>query len=306
MGNHPISVVVPTHGRPELLPRLLESLTQCFPAAAVQVLIVENGGDFGASGVVNGFSDRLPVRLLTIREAGMSAAQNAALEMIGDDAVLFLNDDERVAASILKAYRDAISEKRDGWFFGGPIFPDYEQPPPDWLIESLPPSARGFALGGSQEVSSPILLGGNWLAFASDLKAAGGFDERFGPGAKSLASGSETNMQERLLARGLRGWYVPDAGVWHFVPRRRCGPWWALKRAYRSGRKWGIDQGVPEHPEGGPRPVLRRIAGLLGTFSRDLVGGNRAAAFSDLRLAAVYLGLLSGRRVGSVARVVEE
>jgi GT2 family glycosyltransferase len=85
-----------------------------------------------------------------------------------------------------------------------------------------------------------VFLGFNWAAFAEDLHAVGGFDYRKGPGSPTKSVGQETDMQERLLQAGRHGRYVPGAMVWHYVPRSRCSPDWALERAYRIGVQWGL------------------------------------------------------------------
>ena len=72
-----------------------------------------------------------------------------------------------------------------------------------------------------QEREWHLYLGCNWAAFTGDLRAAGGFDANFGPGSPTGATGQEAEMQERLLARGVRQVDVPDALVWHYVPEER-------------------------------------------------------------------------------------
>ena len=47
-------------------------------------------------------------------------------------------------------------------------------------------------------------------------------------------------MQKRLLENGIKGKYVPDAKVWHFVPPERCSPEFTARRAF----KWGIQGGL--------------------------------------------------------------
>ena len=89
-------------------------------------------------------------------------------------------------------------------------------------------------------MSEPRFIGLNWAAYSRDLRAVGGFSERLGPGGSSGSPGHETDMQERLLAAGLRGLYVPGALVWHYVPRGRCSPAWALERAKRTGIWQGL------------------------------------------------------------------
>ena len=77
-------------------------------------------------------------------------------------------------------------------------------------------------------------FGANWAAFSRDLIDAGGFDGRFGPGASTGATGQETHMQDLLVRNGVEPVYIHEAVVWHFVPRSRSSPEWALDREYRN------------------------------------------------------------------------
>ena len=76
--------------------------------------------------------------------------------------------------------------------------------------------------GAETDFDRPDFLGFNWAASASDLIRMGGFNEERGPG--TVSRGQETDMQERMLKDGMRGRYLPDALVWHYVPRARCSP----------------------------------------------------------------------------------
>ena len=112
-------------------------------------------------------------------------------------------------------------------------------------------------------ITSPVFLGANWAAFASDLKEVGGFDPWFGPGSATGSTGQEQAMQRRLLGAGLHGRYVPHAEVWHWNPKDRCSPRWALHRAYRNGVKYGLQARLPADTVrvwGYPRYAVRSAA----------------------------------------------
>ena len=109
--------------------------------------------------------------------------------------------------------------------------------PPSWLLASLPLSARGFDADDAAHV--PFFLGFNWAAFAGDVRAAGGFDPEFGPGAASGARGQESEAQKALRAIGVQPRFVPNARVWHYVPHERCSFAWAVRRKYAVGLMLG-------------------------------------------------------------------
>ncbi|HAF61798.1 MAG TPA: hypothetical protein DCK95_05685 [Anaerolineaceae bacterium] len=229
-------VIIPTSGRPELLSRTLESLDKCIkPDNFCETIVVENGIKAGTDAVVRSFhSSSLNVRYLYSSNANKSAALNLAIDPIMESLIFFTDDDVRFHPEILIKYSVSADGIDKGIFFGGPIEPDYEQEPDEWLKKYLPNSVLGFRIDKkTSKVESPIFSGCNWAAFSNDIIRAGGFSPNFGPGSKTNSTGQETEMQRRLLENGVKGLFIPEALVWHFVPKERCSVDWALKRNYR-------------------------------------------------------------------------
>jgi GT2 family glycosyltransferase len=236
-----IFVVLATREREDLLARTLASLAQCRrPEGFRGTLVVENGLRGGTERVVRKAAATLEARYLFVSASNKSRALNAAMAQIDEGLVVFLDDDVRVLPDLLEVYAAAARRAGPGQFFGGPVAPDYEEAPPDWLIEFLPLSARGWRPDDpSQATTRPFFLGFNWAAFAGDLRRIGGFSERFGPGTDA-GVGDEADIQRRLVTAGLKAMCVPQALVYHWVPRDRCSPEWALERAYRNGIRSGL------------------------------------------------------------------
>ncbi len=235
-----VDVVIPTCGRPDILERTLRSLAAAeWPACMGNVFVVENAREVGAKQVCDTYSDRLPIRYIFEPRVGSSFARNAGVDASRADIIIFLDDDVRVSDQIFVAYANAFSAGLDV-FYGGPVAPDYEQAPPVWLEAHLPPSAKGFDRGVlAHEVQVGCFLGANHAVPRRLLAEAESFDDVC---AVELggALGEETRLQQRLLAKGHKGIYVPQALVWHHVPADRCTPEWALERSYRTGLTEGI------------------------------------------------------------------
>lgn len=255
-------IVIATAGRTGLLKRTLDSLAGCrLPQSHRQTIVVENGEPCGAADIVRNGAPVLKLRYLYEPVANKSQALNRALAELDDCLILFNDDDARFEEQTICRYHEAAQAAGSGCFFGGPVGCDYDAEPPAWLKEFLPNSALGWQLTNEQQiVERPIFLGVNWAAFARDLKNAGRFDPRKGPGSPTNSVGQETDMQKRLLERGLRGLYVPDAKVWHHVPASRCSIEWAQQRAYRSGVCIGLN-GVLDDQFLGNYPLVRQVAG---------------------------------------------
>jgi glycosyltransferase involved in cell wall biosynthesis len=275
----PLYVILATTSRPQLLERTLESLAHCRkPDNFAAVVVVENGPRGDAKSTVAQCGADLVTRYEYIARANKSAALNHALEAVGDSLVLFVDDDIRAHRDLLCAYASAARRIGCGQFYGGPMGVDYEEAPPEWLLEYLPASARGWSLDSELSViddKGVFFMGCNWCAFASDIKEAGGFDPDYGPGSPSGRRGQETDMQRRLSDFGVVKVYVPDAEVWHYVPRERCSPKWALLRRYRASLSWSSPPRYQGPTIGGvPRWMYRELSkkgfhAIGSTMNRD-------------------------------------
>ena len=208
-------------------------------------MVIENGPRGGLAEVVQQFPRDLQFTYLYSEPPNKSLALNVALARVGAALCVFTDDDVQVPAGTLGAYARAAAHCTGGEFYGGPILPDYEgEPPPEWLRRYLPRSAAGWQLAATQqqEIRQAEFIGPNFAAFAGDVRRVGGFDPRLGPGQHMISPGEDTEIQERLLARGIRGFYVPDAPMRHLVRATATSLEFAVHRAERNGVYWGIQQ----------------------------------------------------------------
>jgi GT2 family glycosyltransferase len=292
-------VILATAGRTDLLGRTLSSLAACErPAAYRETIVVENGGQQGAQQVVEQFGASLNARYLYVPRGNKSFALNCALEMIGDELIFFTDDDVRLDRGVLAAYAKRGGQFPNGRFFGGPTSVDYEQEPPTWLKRYLPASAVGWEWNEPGDaVHTASFLGFNWAAYARDIRAAGGFDPNRGPGSPTGSTGQESDMQRRLLARGLVGCYVPEARVWHYIPVDRCTPAWAIERNYRHGVEHGRRHAGDKPAVGGvPLWVMRRRVQLGLRSALSALAGGAEARFKAAHRRSHLRGILEGMR----------
>jgi len=230
-------VVIPTSGRPSLLARTLKSLEQCRkPDIFIGTIVVENGPKTEVDRIIQSFSETsLNIRYFYSPIGNKSSALNIALEHIENSLIFFTDDDVTFNPEILLVYADAACGIDGGVFFGGRTKAEYEQEPQEWLKKYLPYSVLGLELNENNLIiDTPSFLGCNWAAYSNDIRMVGWFNPEFGPGSKSHSSGQETYMQKKLLENGVRGMYLPEAVVLHFVPEERCSPKWVLKQKSRN------------------------------------------------------------------------
>lgn len=260
--------VVPTHARDSLIERTLDSLIACTPPQdrEVQIVVVENGGKHAVETLLRQKVSPYPLIYRHHEQGNKSAALNSVLHEFQDALLVLLDDDVRVDPGLLQHYSAAAGQATEGLFFGGGMLVDYEEPPPSWLARYLPLSAVGWHPAEYTPKGRMSFLGCNWAAFARDILRCGGFDAGFGPGSRTGATGQESDMQFRLKAASVEPQYVRDAVVWHYVPKSRCSPQWALERARRmatASALWMEDKHVAGGLGGVPRWLMRDLAVCL-------------------------------------------
>jgi len=300
----PITVLMAAAGQPLLVKRTLDSLAQCEqPSTYRGVLIVENGPRCGIEEVCGIRPRDERVRYLYVPEANKSHALNVALTQLSDGLIFFTDDDARFDSRLLMAYARGAWGVASGEFYGGPLRVDYEGDlqPPVWLKACLPKTAQGWALPVEEKTRlvGRTFLGPNWAAFAADLWAIGGFETRLGPGAPTGSTGQETEAQKRLLAQGLKAFYLPDAMAWHLVRAKCLTPDWIVERGYRHGLEWGIRRGRdPQFTSFKQRMVWLRMARRrLICRAMRAIGGERWKLEADYWLSR-WQGRWDGIAIG--------
>lgn len=299
----PIVVVIPTHNRVTLFQRTLDSVLACSPPAGrnVRLIVVENGGRFGVEQRLTQTQSWLTPEYLYVEEGNKSRALNAVMDKLEDELVVFLDDDIRIAPDLLLRYAEAAEDQPSNCFFGGPIAADYVEQPPDWLLDYLPISAKGWEPDDYQPIYPGVLwfMGCNWAAYTADIKRAGGFNPEVGPGSKSGATGQETAMQQALVTIEVTPVYVPKARVWHYVPTSRCSPNWALERAFKNGVTIGLNTDGDASNDvllGVPRWMLRKRLELSVKALKARLVASPEEAFRVRYNLAQFCGRMRGAR----------
>ena len=304
------NAVIATHGRSSLLERTLASVAQAArPGGFERVIVIENGSAAGAEKVCRQAEGKLPVEYRHTGQPGKSRALQQVLEALGDGFVLFLDDDVRVCPQLFELYAQAASEHGADCFFGGPFQVDYQgDPPPAWLVDYLPWSAKGWQPDDPTEsLKWNRFIGFNYGAFVRRVLEVGGFNPDIGPGAMRAGTagnpvGQETEMQNRLLADGCRPIYLPGAMVWHYVPGNRCTPRWTLHRWYRMAVTEGMSETKDlEGPRwrGVPRWMYRRAAALWWAAHRPDGSCDKSDRFNRKKQYYEWRGYMAGLRIQS-------
>jgi glycosyltransferase involved in cell wall biosynthesis len=222
----PISVVIATRDRPDLIVRCVRSIL----AASVQpldVIVVDNAPSDGTTAAaVRTLADAHPnVRYVLEPRAGLAVAHNAGLAHVTTPTVAFTDDDVVVDDHWLAAIGSAMAVDPDVVCVTGMIAPLELETPTQCRIETASVFNKGFR----REVFSPddrhrgplypyaagVFGSGANMAFRTGyLRAAAGFDDALGAGTLTKG-GDDLAAFFDVITSGHRLVYEPAALVRH-------------------------------------------------------------------------------------------
>jgi GT2 family glycosyltransferase len=229
----PVSVIIPTIGRPSLLATCLDSVTACRPRPE-EVLVVDQSQEIASGEVVRGFAD-LGVRLVKCEEVGLSRGRNLGLREASNDIVMVTDDDCTVAEAWVGCGWEAMTDPTT--IVTGQVRPaGGSQAVPSTKVETAPEDYTGT-------VRFNVLFAGNMVLNRQTLLSIGGFDERFGPSEPA----EDNDLCYRWLKAGYGLRYEPNLVVWHHAWRTRedleqlyvayaCGGGFFYAKHLRQGR----------------------------------------------------------------------
>ncbi len=214
-----LSIVIPSHSRPDLLRLCLTSVSTHAPTST-QVIVVDDGSaDFCVSRAANEFRN---VRLIRHRRAlGFAVSANRGIAAASGSIIELLNDDTQVAAGWADA---ALARFADPSIAA--VAPLVLQGPCDDHRPIIDSAGDEYDLGGfARKRGHGQLLSKQFLdtcevfgASASSafyrrdvLNAVGGFAEDFG------AYFEDVDLAWRIRRAGFRTRYEPRSVVWHRV-----------------------------------------------------------------------------------------
>lgn len=281
----PVSVVVPSRDRPEMLARCLASVRASLRDGDELVVVDSASRDAGA---VRGVAERYGARVVRCDVPGVDLARNAGWPAGSRSLVLFTDDDVVVDAGWADAFSRCAAEHPEAAFLTGWIgVPDGQQRGYEVAIKDddmpavLDRSTRGIlGHGASLAVRREVLV------------AVGGWDEALGSGAR-FQSSPEVDLFDRMLAAGHTGRFCPEARAWH-------DQWRAGTEIVRLHLRYGTGAGARL------AKLIRTDRGRFRHVARECLWDWGFVALGqhlrerDLRRALVALTRMSGYLIGFV------
>ncbi len=290
-----VTVVVCTFNRQAMLRTLAESILPQLPVAyPLEILVVDNNSTDDTASVARALAaDHAAFTYLFEPRQGLSHARNAGAAAARHGFLLYLDDDAVLPPHYLATLGRRLAE-HDPDFFGGPLYPLYLDPKPDWFPESLEIRKKAARSGFDANI---VLTGANYGVRKSVLQKVGGFDPHYG-----MSGGKVGMLEERLVietyrrltpARDQKIYYGLDNFILNATPAKRMRVGFQLKRIWIGNAqfmRYCLEQGI-RSPGLVFERVWRAFWGELLTVGRAAPGlwRGRAEAPDKPMLALVKL-----------------
>jgi glucosyl-dolichyl phosphate glucuronosyltransferase len=224
-----ISIIICTWNNSCRLAITLDAIRRCQLPSGLkwEVVVTNNASTDDTATHARRLATVMPLVYVEERQPGLSRAKNAALCVATGRLLIFADDDVTPCGNWISSYWTAYQARPSGYYFGGPLVSEYEGgAPPEDVLRVAGHSITGLDWGPVARTLSDAerVYPANWACPASALRAVGDFDPDLGLDS-SLGYrrvGETFDIMDRLAARGLSAWYVPQARVVHFVPRSKC------------------------------------------------------------------------------------
>ncbi|HEY4077856.1 MAG TPA: glycosyltransferase [Rhizomicrobium sp.] len=235
-----LTVIFSSRNGGSVLDKTLASLSRAHdPAGGWKLVAVDNASTDNTRDVMERYSGRLPLTLLTEPQSGKNRALNRAFPHAEGDLFVFCDDDVVVEADWLVRWRQAADDHSQYDMFGGRTEPLWPYDPPQWVLDEVDPGIVFATNGHMREgpCDAVALFGTNMAVRASVFSGGLRFNAEIGPSSSSAyPMGSETELTMRLAARGHKSWFTAAPKVKHIIRPHQMERQSIVMRGYRWGR----------------------------------------------------------------------
>jgi len=228
------SIIIPTFNRAKSLALALQSLVlQDFSSSEYEILIVDNGSTDDTKKVTDvaiSNNSAHNIKYIFEPEPGLlSGRHRGAFEAEGE-ILIFVDDDIEAVkgwiSAIIKAFEDSSVH-----LIGGPSLPKFEVEPPEWIKRYCNIKEGRIIcvrlsllnIGDEKCEIDPLYVWGlNYAIRKKTLFDLGGFHPDCIPKHLQHFQGDgETGLSLKVKEKGLRTLHIPEAMVYHNIPKER-------------------------------------------------------------------------------------
>jgi glycosyltransferase involved in cell wall biosynthesis len=229
-----LSVIICTHN-PDArrLERTLEALAaQTLARDRWELIIIDNASSPAVSQRVSFPANLPPVRMIVESELGLTPARLAGIAAAHADNLVFVDDDNVLAANYLEAASRLLESEPTIGAAGGIITGEYETPPPRWILPHI--DLLGIRDFGARPIRSLVYnMVGPWEPIGAGMVIRKSIAEHYAHVARdplrrsldrrgsSLGSCGDTDMARCAPELGFYLAYEPSLRLTHLIPAFR-------------------------------------------------------------------------------------
>jgi O-antigen biosynthesis protein len=217
-----VSVVICAYNAARTLEDNLASLTRLdYPN--YEVIVVDDGSSDATAEIAS----RYPFRLISVPNAGLSAARNLGLHAASGEIVAYTDADTRVDQHWLSHLVQPFIESRAVGVGGPNVVP----PEDGWIAQCVARSPGGPVHVMLDNAEAEHIPGCNMAFRKRALEAVGGFDPTY------VKAGDDVDICWRLQEHGHSLGFAPGAVVWHHH-RDSLKAYWKQQVGYGEGESF--------------------------------------------------------------------
>ncbi|MBO7260202.1 MAG: glycosyltransferase family 2 protein [Bacteroidaceae bacterium] len=237
-----LSLVIATYNRAEQLMITLRSVAaQTADKTIWECIVVDNNSTDHTHSNIDNFANansHLNIRYCLEVNQGLSHARNAGIANAKGEIIAFIDDDEHIVPDFIDAYIELFDKYPTAMSAGGKIIAEYPSGRPEWMSKyAEEPIANPMDFG--EEIKpfpkGRIPGGGNMAMRKEVFETIGNFDITLGRTGKKLSGGEESDLFERMNAKGMKCYYVPKAVMYHIIPESKLNRDYFVRLSYNNG-----------------------------------------------------------------------
>jgi len=130
-----LSITICTYNRIEYLKKCLKSvLDQTQGNKSIEINIIDNNSTDNTKSYISEIQKKYPeVNYYVEHKQGISFARNLSFEVCKGMFLAFVDDDAVINKNWLEALLNELKNQNENIIYGGPIYPNFESIPEDWI-----------------------------------------------------------------------------------------------------------------------------------------------------------------------------
>jgi len=237
------SVIICTYNREKYIYNVLKSIArQDFSSGDYEIVLVNNNSTDNTEDICKQFRTDYPgivFNYITEFNQGLSYARNTGVKESKGDILVFVDDDATIFDGYLKSIDGFFSKYTSILACGGPIVPVYESGKPSWISHFTNQLIGGALYEG--DTIKPFRLGkypgGGNSAFRKEaFDKYGLYNVELGRKGTNLIGAEEKDLYDRIQKDGQVVYYLPQMGIYHYIPDKKLTPEYFNNLTYSIGK----------------------------------------------------------------------